>query len=90
MDVITAYSYGHSFGGIAAPGFDHPITASLDGAIMAMAASRYFPALRLLQKLPPGLFTKLDARLSGYVYMRNVLSTNVDAHLADPEAFRKA
>lgn len=89
MDIITTYAYGYSFGGLDAPGFDHPINASIDGAVRAMATSRYVPPLRLLQNVPPDLMAKLDTRLAGYAFMRNSLSVNIDKHLANPAALRK-
>ncbi|KAF9019730.1 cytochrome P450 [Hymenopellis radicata] len=31
MDVVTEYSYAHSFGGLTTPGFDHPILRAVEG-----------------------------------------------------------
>lgn len=90
MDIITMYSYGYTFGGINAPGFDHPIPSSLNSAVVLMAASRYLPWLRAVQWLPPGIFTMLKPSVAGFANLTSSVRQSVETYLADPDSFRKA
>ena len=90
MDVITTYSFGYSLDGVSAPAFDHPITASLHGAVKLSTASRYLPILRALKHLPATLARFLNANAAGYHYFLDTVSANVDKHLMDPDSVRKA
>ena len=84
------YSYGYTFGGIDAPGFDHPIPSSLDSSVVLQAASRYFPPLRAVQWLPPDVFTLLNPSIAGFAFLRSSVRRNVEAFLSNPESFQKA
>ena len=84
------YCYGYTFGGIDAPGFDHPIPSSLDKAVTLMAASRYIPLLRAVQWLPPKLLARLQPGMASFSSFRGSIRESVETYLADPDSFRKA
>ena len=89
MDIITKYCYGHSFGGITSPGFDHSIPDSADSSQIMILVSRYFPPFRLFQYLPPRMLKLFGNDVQGFAEMHNVLSGQIDAVLADPGALWK-
>ncbi|KAF9039634.1 cytochrome P450 [Hymenopellis radicata] len=90
MDVITTYSYAHSFGGLTAPGFDHPILRFIPEVAFVAAASKCFPALLLMHRLPEWLLTLLNPTLRSLVDLKSVLGGQIDAVLANPDGLNDA
>ncbi|KAF9003841.1 cytochrome P450 [Hymenopellis radicata] len=90
MDIITTYSYAHSFNGLATAGFAHRIPHSMQGAIAVMTATRYFPILRVLHQIPDWLGVMINPDLGGLAYMKAFLEAQVDGILKNPEILREA
>ncbi len=88
MDVVTAYSYSHSFGGLTTPGFDHPILRAVEGAIPLMTATKLFPFLHALHHLPDRVGVALNPDMGGVAQLRTFLGAQVDAILKHPESLR--
>ncbi len=88
MDVVTAYSYAHSFGGLTTPGFDHPILRAVEGGLPLMTATKFFPFLHALHHLPDWLGVALNPDIGGVAQLRAFLGAQVDALLRDPESLR--
>lgn len=90
MDIITTYCYAHSFGGLTTAGFDPPILRSIESALAAMTATRYFTILRALHKIPDWLGVMINPNLGGLAYLKAFLEDQVDGILKDPETLREA
>ncbi|KAF9019739.1 cytochrome P450 [Hymenopellis radicata] len=88
MDVVTAYSYAHSFGGLTTPGFDHPILRAVQGALPLMTATKFFPFLHALHHLPDWLGVALNPEMGGVAQLRAFLGAQVDTILRDPESLQ--
>ncbi|KAF9019745.1 cytochrome P450 [Hymenopellis radicata] len=80
MDIVTAYCYAHSFGGLTMRGFDHPIMRSVEGARLIMTATQYLPILVYCITYRHG---------SGGVDERNVEHETIYHHLITPELIKK-
>ncbi|KAF9019731.1 cytochrome P450 [Hymenopellis radicata] len=85
MDIVTAYSYAHSFGGLTTPGFNHPILRAVEGAIPLMTATKFFPILHALHHIPDWLGVALNPEMGGVAQLRAFLAAQVDAILRDPD-----
>ncbi len=88
MDIVTAYSYAHSFGALVAPDFDHPIMRSIEGAVPLHSAMQFLPFLHVMQHLPPWLHTMMNPDFGGAAQMRAFLEGQVDEILNDPESLK--
>ncbi|KAF9033979.1 hypothetical protein BDZ89DRAFT_1130839 [Hymenopellis radicata] len=66
MDVVTAYF----FGGLTTPGFDHPILGAVEGALPLMTATKFFPILHVLHRLPDWLGVALNPEMGGVAQLR--------------------
>ncbi|KAF9019737.1 cytochrome P450 [Hymenopellis radicata] len=78
MDIVTAYSYAHSFGGLTTPGFNHPI----------LRAVEVLPVLHALHYLPDWLGVALNPEMGGVAQLHAFLGAQVDAILRDPESLQ--
>ncbi|KAF9025638.1 hypothetical protein BDZ89DRAFT_1161644 [Hymenopellis radicata] len=87
MDVVTAYCYAHSFGGLTTPNFDHPILRAMEGAIPFITATKFFPVLHLI---PEWLGVIMNPDLGGVVQMKAFLAAQIDAIIAHPDCLTNA
>ncbi|KAF9019750.1 cytochrome P450 [Hymenopellis radicata] len=85
MDIVTAYSYAHSFDGLTAPGFDHPIIRTVEGAVPMLTATQFLPFLHLMHRLPSWLSTMMNPDFGGAAHLRTFLGDQVDGILNNPD-----
>ncbi|KAF8901800.1 cytochrome P450 [Mucidula mucida] len=78
MDVVTAYSYAHSFGGSPRPA----------STTQSFAPSKFFPILHALHHLPDWLGVALNPDMGGVAQLRAFLGAQVDAIMKNPESLR--
>ncbi|KAG7439121.1 cytochrome P450 [Guyanagaster necrorhizus] len=86
MDIITAFSYSHSFDALLSPDFSHPILLSLERAMPMMTTIRHFPILQLLYRLPESVTHHLDPDTIGFVQLRHALSAQIEGILKNPSS----
>ncbi|KAF9019764.1 cytochrome P450 [Hymenopellis radicata] len=84
MDIVTAYCYAHSFEGLSAPNFNHPILVAIESAMPIMTATKHFPILNVLHLLPDWATSLLNPDIVGVVQLRHFLSKQIDGILANP------
>lgn len=86
MDIITTYCYAHSFNGLSAPDFDHPILSSMEAVMPIVTIAKHFPFLNYLNKLPAAVTELLNPAIAGVVQLRNFLGLQIDGVLKNPDS----
>ncbi|KAF9013627.1 cytochrome P450 [Hymenopellis radicata] len=86
MDIISTYCYAHSFDGLSAPDFGHPILVSMEAIMPIATVAKHFPFLNYLNKLPPAVTELLNPAIAGVVQLRNFLGLQIDGVLKNPDS----
>ena len=84
MDIVTAYCYSHSFEGLEAPDFNHPIMISIESAMPIMTATKHFPVLLYMNYLPDWLVGLLNPDIVGVINLKKFLAKQIRDILANP------